>query len=109
QRVGRGLVLDGEVPALQVPLGDIDHVAGDVADLPLLAAGLDLPVGRVVDQVVERLALVADHVQHERLGLVRHRVDPWADGAHASSLRTSGACVRTPTPAEAPVVTAGGP
>ena len=43
----------GDRPALEVALGHVDHVANDAPGLPLGAAALHVPVGGILDEVVE--------------------------------------------------------
>src|SRR6185437_6233330 len=56
-------------------LGDVDHVADEVAHLPVTAACGRLPVLRGVDDRVELAPLGTHYVENRVFGAVVHRID----------------------------------
>src|SRR5579863_750114 len=70
-----GFTLASHVPGFQVAFGDIDHVADYIAHFPFAAACLDVPVSRVVNDVVEIRALGTCYVEYGIFAAVIHWID----------------------------------
>src|SRR5579875_32675 len=69
---GAGFAPAIHLPGGEVALGDVDHVADHVAHFPIFAARLDVPVIRVVNDVVELSALSACYIKYELFAVVIH-------------------------------------
>src|SRR5436309_15621488 len=67
-----GFTLASHIPGCQVAFSDIDHVADHVAHFPFAAARLDIPVSRIIDDVVELSAIGARYVQYSIFAVVIH-------------------------------------
>src|SRR5690349_19142699 len=108
-------MLARHLPAREVALGHIYHVADDVAHLPVGAARLHVPIRRDVNDAVESAALGARDVGHGIFGAVVHRVDghlgppPACAGSIPSlAVTTAPSPAASPPPSAHPRI-AGGP
>ena len=70
-----GFTLASHVPGCQVAFSDVDHVADYIAHFPFAAPCLDVPVIRIVNDVVEISTLGAYHVEYRIFAVVIHWVD----------------------------------
>src|SRR5947209_6788019 len=80
-----GFTFASHVPGCQVAFGDVDHVTDHVAHFPFAAARLDVPVSRIIDDVVELRALGARYVEYGIFTAVIHWI-----GGHRSLLLMCG-------------------
>src|SRR5215831_18808885 len=69
------LIFACHIPARQVTLGYIYHVADNIAHFPFSAAGLNIPVFRIIHYIKEIGSLGAYNIDYSVFSTVVHRID----------------------------------